>query len=193
MIVAVALLSAREETPHPRAGRADIPIAAAALGMDTPGRTEPMKPSMAKASPPIVERKPAAANESRAVDEEAVAFVPVAPADKPSTLTDRRSPIDDAASTPQAQPDTVGAVTVSGCLESDDGVFRLTDVSGAEIPTGRSWKSGFLRKRPASIEVADAVGTLALRSFIGRRVSTSGTLIEREMRARTVRVVGACD
>ena len=186
MIVAVALLSAREEAPHPRAGRTDIPIAAAALGMDTPGHTETMKPSVAKASLPVAERQAAAAIESKPADEDAVAFAPVASADRPSTIQDVRP-------STEAQPDTVAAVTVSGCLENDEGVFRLTDVSGADIPTGRSWKSGFLRKRPASIEVADAVGTLTLRSFVGRRVSTSGTLIEREMHARTVRVVGACD
>jgi hypothetical protein len=187
MIVAVALLSAREETPHPRAGRADIPITAAALGMDTPGRTETMKPSVAKASPVVAKDDRAAVAPSAAADSRPTM------ADSRPTMDEGRLPIEDAASPPQAQPDTVAAVTVSGCLENDEGVFRLTDVSGSDIPTGRSWKSGFLRKRPASIEVADAVGTLTLRSFVGRRVSTSGTLIEREMHARTVRVVGACD
>ena len=167
VVVAVALLSAREDIPTPKIARGALPIAAATLGTEIPGRVETMKPTVAKASQPVVEREPAV-----------IASTPIAPVDR---------------STMEAQPDTGAAVTVNGCLENDGGVFRLTDVSGAGAPTSRSWKSGFLRKRPASIEVEDAVGTLSLRNYVGRRVSANGTLTDREMRARAMRVVGACD
>jgi len=89
---------------------------------------------------------------------------------------------------------TEAATTITGCLERDDeGTFRLTDASGADAPTARSWKSGFLKKRPAHIEVADAVGTLNLRSHIGRRVAADGLLVDRELRVRSVRLVGPCE
>jgi hypothetical protein len=84
------------------------------------------------------------------------------------------------------------SATISGCLESDEGTFRLTDASGANAPTARNWKSGFLKKRPAHIELADGVGTLNLRSHVGRRVAATGTLADRVMRVDSVRVVGAC-
>jgi hypothetical protein len=112
---------------------------------------------------------------------------------KPSTTS---APKPSAASSDQAfQPQAEGAapVTITGCLESDEGTFRLTDASGADAPTSRSWKSGFLKKRPAQIELADAVGTLNLRQHVGRRVATTGTLIDREMRAHSVRRIGACE
>lgn len=101
-----------------------------------------------------------------------------------------------AASTNQAvepEPEKVASITIAGCLESSDGTFRLADASGTEAPTSRSWKSGFLKRRPASIELADAVGTLNLRNHVGRRVAATGTLIDREMRAHAVRPVGTCE
>jgi hypothetical protein len=153
--------------------------------MDIPLRTETMKPPVAKPTPPAVEREPAAVSGSTSAHEPASAFAET-PALASRAFTDTRT-------TPEAQPESAAAVTVTGCLESDGGAFRLTDVSGAGAPTARSWKSGFLRKRTASIDVEDAVGTLSLRNYVGRRISTNGTLIDREMRARTVRAVGACD
>ena len=96
----------------------------------------------------------------------------------------------------QAEPEAASTnhgITITGCLDADEGAFHLTDASGAEAPRSRSWKSGFLKKRPAEIELADAVGTLNLRSHTGRRVAVTGTLSDREMRARAVRVVGACE
>lgn len=84
------------------------------------------------------------------------------------------------------------SATISGCLENAEGTFRLIDASGANAPTSRSWKSGFLKKRPAQIELADGVGTLNLRSHVGRRVAATGTLADRVMRVDSVRVVGAC-
>ena len=96
---------------------------------------------------------------------------------------------------PESAAERGGATaTITGCLEKEDeGTFRLTDASGTDAPTSRSWKSGFLKKRPAHIELADGVGTLNLRNLIGRRVAASGTLVERELRAHSVRPVGTCE
>ena len=93
----------------------------------------------------------------------------------------------------EPEREKTASVTVSGCLESDEGTFLLTDAAGANAPTSRSWKSGFLKKRPAHIELADGVGTLSLRNHVGRRIAATGTLVEREMRVDSVRVVGACE
>ena len=92
-----------------------------------------------------------------------------------------------------SQAESTPSVTITGCLDNDDGTFRLTDASGVDAPTARSWKSGFLKKRAAQIEVVDAAGTLNLRHYAGRRVGVTGTLVERDMRARSVRLIGPCE
>ena len=79
-------------------------------------------------------------------------------------------------------PDTkVARVTIEGCLERADDTFRLTDTAGANAPTSRSWKSGFLKKRPAAIEVRDSVKRVNLASHVGQRVSVTGTMVDRQM------------
>jgi hypothetical protein len=86
------------------------------------------------------------------------------------------------------------AVTITGCLERDDDTFRLRDTAGADAPKLRSWKSGFLKKGSASIEVVDAANRLKLANHIGQRVSVTGMLANREMQARSLQRVGAsCD
>ena len=90
---------------------------------------------------------------------------------------------------------TIGcAATITGCLELDGETFRLKDTTGADIPKSRSWKSGFLKKGSASIDVVDAANSLHLANHIGQRVSVSGTLVDREMQVRSLRRVAAsCD
>jgi hypothetical protein len=84
-------------------------------------------------------------------------------------------------------------VTISGCLEQGDETFWLKDVSGADTPTSRSWKSGFLKRRPSRIEVVDAVNALKLSRYVGQRIAATGTLVDREIETRSVRAVaGAC-
>ena len=84
------------------------------------------------------------------------------------------------------------AVTVTGCLEEHDKAFRLTDTSGADAPKSRSWKSGFLKKGAASVNVVDASKALNLAGNVGRRVSVTGTLDGRDMSARSMRSLGSC-
>lgn len=100
--------------------------------------------------------------------------------------------------TPAAAPSakgTAGAakpVTVIGCLERTNEGYRLKDTAGADAPRSRSWKSGFLKKSSASLDVVDAARTLQLASHVGRRVSVTGTIDDREMSARSLRRVGEC-
>jgi hypothetical protein len=103
-----------------------------------------------------------------------------------------------AASEPAAQSQSAAGaatppVTITGCLERDDETFRLKDTDGAEAPKSRSWKTGFLKKRSASIAIVDAANRLKLTNYVGQRVSVTGTLIDREMRARALqRVATSC-
>lgn len=85
----------------------------------------------------------------------------------------------------------VASVTLTGCLEHDEEAFWLRDASGADAPTGRSWKSGFLKKRPSRIELVDAEHALRLTSYVGQRVSATGTLVNREMQTRSLHPLGA--
>ena len=82
-------------------------------------------------------------------------------------------------------------VTITGCLERGNDTFRLRDTTGADAPKARSWKSGFLKKGAASIEIVDAANRLKLSNHIGQRVSVTGMLLDREMQARSLQLVGA--
>ena len=85
-------------------------------------------------------------------------------------------------------------VTVAGCLERNNDGFRLKDTSGAEAPKARSWKSGFMKKGSASLDVSDPAHAITLSDYVGRRVSVTGTLTGREMKAKSVRRMSAsCD
>jgi len=109
-----------------------------------------------------------------------MATLPVAP---PSPSTSPAPAVEPA-------PDTkVARVTIEGCLERADDTFRLTDTSGTNAPTSRSWKSGFLKKRPAAIEVRDSVKRVNLASHVGQRVSVTGTLVDRQMRVGSLQPI----
>jgi hypothetical protein len=84
----------------------------------------------------------------------------------------------------------VGSVTVTGCLTRDADTFWLKDTAGADVPTSRSWKSGFLKKRSARIEVIDGTGALTLSGYVGQQVEATGTLANREMHARSLHRLG---
>ena len=83
--------------------------------------------------------------------------------------------------------------TIAGCLERNADTFWLKDTSGADAPKSRSWKSGFLRKKSSTVELTDKGATNRLAAYVGRRIETSGVLVDREMRIKTLRVLGSCD
>ena len=83
----------------------------------------------------------------------------------------------------------VPAVTVTGCLESDGQRFRLNDTSGADAPRSRSWRFGFLKRRATTIELVDSGYALKLATHVGKRIAATGTLANRELQARSVRLV----
>ena len=64
-------------------------------------------------------------------------------------------------------------------------------LAGADAPKSRSWKSGFLKKGSAPIEVVDAAHRLKLTDHVGQRVSVTGRLVDREMQVRSLQRVSA--
>ena len=94
-------------------------------------------------------------------------------------------------------PDAAAAkapVTVAGCLQRDNDSFRLKDTSGADAPKSRSWKSGFLKKGAATIDLVDGANSARLRDNVGKRVSVTGTLTDRRMQVRSIRrVASSCE
>jgi hypothetical protein len=77
-------------------------------------------------------------------------------------------------------------VTITGCLEVDNQEYRLTDTEGNDAPKARSWKSGFLKKRTANLEVLDAARKLRLATHLGQRVTVTGVVSERKMEAMSL-------
>ena len=82
-------------------------------------------------------------------------------------------------------------LTVEGCLESDGQTYRLNNTTGLDAPKARTWRTGFLMKRSSTIGLVDATGRLRLQDHIGRRVAATGTVVDREMQATTLREVAA--
>lgn len=84
----------------------------------------------------------------------------------------------------------VAPVTIVGCLQRDGDTFWLRDASGDDAPKARSWKTGFLTRRSARVDLVDSRG-LNLASHVGARVAATGTLADRELHARSVRPIAA--
>jgi hypothetical protein len=83
-------------------------------------------------------------------------------------------------------------VTITGCLETvlSEDRFRLTETEGADAPHARSWRSGFLKKRSAPVELVEPPDPLALRKYVGHRVVATGLLTSRALRVRTLESAG---
>jgi hypothetical protein len=77
-------------------------------------------------------------------------------------------------------------VTITGCLEVDNQEYRLTDTEGSDAPKARSWKSGFLKRRTANLEVLDAAKKLRLATHLGQRVTVTGVVSERKLDAMSL-------
>jgi hypothetical protein len=87
-------------------------------------------------------------------------------------------------------------VTLTGCLEMsvDRDEFRLSDPEGADAPRARSWRTGFLKKRPTPVALVESPDPHGLQIQVGKRVAATGTLVDHELKVSSVAVVGAsCD
>jgi hypothetical protein len=120
---------------------------------------------------------------------ESIEAVPVATAAEPVVNSTPKAAA--AESITKAAVESVASVTITGCLELDEETFWLKDTSGVDAPASRSWRSGFLKKRPSRIELLDATNALKLLSYVGQRVAATGTLENREMQMRSLRRLAA--
>ena len=111
------------------------------------------------------------------------------PAATPFPAANRASHADEPLGTPQSNTDAA-LVTITGCLETDEETFRLSNTTGSEAPKSRSWKTGFLKKRSAAIAIVDASG-VGLPAHVGQRVALTGLLVEHDMQVRSLRRVAA--
>lgn len=84
-------------------------------------------------------------------------------------------------------------VTVTGCLEisTDGDTFRLNDVEGVDAPKSRSWRTGFLKKRPAPVILIEPPDPKALTTNVGRRVAATGQLTNHELKVHALHVVSS--
>jgi hypothetical protein len=105
-----------------------------------------------------------------------------------NTPPSKSAPKDAKASAPESP------VTITGCLELDKETFRLKDTAGLDAPKSRSWKSGFLKKKTASIAIVDATNKVKLPNHVGERVEVTGMLVDREMQVRSLqRIATSCN
>ncbi len=82
-------------------------------------------------------------------------------------------------------------VTIFGCLERSNETYRLTDTDGVDAPKARSWKTGFLKKSAATVEVVDPGNRMRLSSHVGHRVGVTGTISEKQLQARSIRKISS--
>ena len=136
----------------------------------TPAKVQPKKaPAKAEAKTPAVSNSVVSMN---------TAAVNTAPAS---------TPVMESHAVAARQDDLAIATTVTGCLElRNDGMFQLKDTDGDHAPKARSWRSGFIRKSSAKVDVLDAGNRLKLGNHVGSRVSLSGMLADRKLRARSL-------
>jgi hypothetical protein len=101
-----------------------------------------------------------------------------------AVLRSAAAPVDDAIDGGSDFP-----VTITGCVERDRQTFWLKNASGPGVQKTRSWKSAFFRKRASAITLIDATDTLGLETYIGQRVSATGTLLDGELRPQSLQPV----
>src|SRR5262245_15027989 len=156
------------------------PTAVVAVRADPPAPIVSVKP----APEPAEKRKPAP---------EAGSMTQPEATNLPAKELAAAAPSVASASTVKSDTDEAAVVTVTGCLEGSESGFRLKDTGGVDALKSRSWKTGFLTRRSSSIDLVDAADTLKLPTLVGQRVSATGTLVNREMRARSLqRISPSC-
>lgn len=164
------------------------PVAIVPPAQSATPQIETKQPAAAKAPATTVARA-AAADAASEKTIEPLKATPIEPAS--SSLATETAAHAGTDSTSKVAVETVASVTITGCLANDDDTFVLKDTSGADAPKSRSWKSGFLKKRAATIEILDASKALRLPNYVGQRVAATGMLVNHEMRAHSLRRVGS--
>ena len=162
---------------------------------NTPGSLRPSPRATSLTSTP--EPEPKRAEPAPATYEFAPAAAPAEPAPRMVSASLRSTEVEpEPASASPANEQAAATVpaTIVGCLAREADAFWLKNVSGADAPKSRSWKSGFLRKKSSNVALVDRGGlSNRLATYVGRRIETTGALADREMHVKTLRVLGACE
>jgi hypothetical protein len=100
-----------------------------------------------------------------------------------------------AAAKPAAKTDP-NTVTLTGCLRADGNPYKfvLTDIDGSKAPKSRSWRSGYLKKKAAKVEIVGASSTVKLHDHVGHKVAVTGVKdpgSETHLKARSIRHIAA--
>jgi len=160
-------------------------VAAAAMLIAAPGPSRPVNTAAAGTSPDKRAEQPTMSRAGDAVDP--------AKATDVKTASAAPSPSSKPESTPKTSEPSVVPVTITGCLERVDDLFRLKNTEGNDAPKSRTWKTGFLKRASTRIDVVDANRRWNLPGHVGQRVSVTGTLVDREMRIQSLsRVSSSC-
>jgi hypothetical protein len=99
------------------------------------------------------------------------------------------TPIEAPRAAAEAAGNQSSPVTIVGCVQHDEAGFRLVDTAGDSAPRARSWKSGFLKRRSAPVDLVGSPSKVRLPSYVGQRVSVTGTLDNRELQIQSLRRV----
>jgi hypothetical protein len=180
VIVQQRQTSAREESPSAVTQQPQ-------LATEEPAVAPKATPARPAARKPAATARPAATTSARPAA--SATTLPVPAKSDVTTVVTAPAPRDAQAAPRNAQAVPVDVVTISGCLEQDDERFRLKDTTGEDAPRGRSWRSGFLRRGSATIDVIDESDRHHLQTYVGQRVNVTGTLVDREMQVNSVRIV----
>jgi hypothetical protein len=201
IIVLAALALPRQFAPASTPGAGD-PAAAQDRSTDSGAVVQPTvaAPAAAPAAPvfstPPSPKKPAPkAAKSAAGPVTIVVHPPLA-----ETRSSKEAPAKPVAATPSTESapeaaatetSAVAPVTITGCLEvsASDDRFRLTDTEGESVPKARSWRSGFLKKRSAAVDLVGVSDARALEMQVGKRIAATGVLTNRALKINSVRVV----
>src|SRR4051794_12341147 len=60
--------------------------------------------------------------------------------------------------------------SLTGCLQMDEGHYKLTDLPDGQAPKGRNWKTGYVTKSNKDVEVLGAPN-LKLKDHVGHKVT----------------------
>jgi hypothetical protein len=135
-----------------------------------------------------------AAASHAAVRPASAASQPAPPASASASAAD--APVPPVAA-PAAEPTAAASsrsgpvTTITGCLAREDTAYKLKDTAGDDAPKARSWKTGFLKKGSAPIELYDSANRVKLPAHVGQRISVTGELVDREMYVRSLQRVSA--
>lgn len=200
MLVIAAMILMRD--PSRRASVAVDAKTATPESLATETTSPELQPSAESAARQVAAAKPKPATPHRSTNAATLEPAPVPnrtvtgePATKTASAEPRANAVATAV-TASAAASNEDAVTLTGCLEAtvDGEEFRLTDTEGTSAPQSRGWRSGFLKKRPAPVQLVGLQDKTAALKLVGHRVVTTGLLDSRELNVRSITSAGQkCD